>query len=246
MLVITLDRPEVLNALHAPAHNECAAVFEAFAADDELRVAIVTGSGGRAFCAGNDLKASFERGQVELPASGFAGLTSRIGLAKPVIAAVNGLALGGGFETALACDIIVAGSHARFGLPEPRVGMAALGGGLLRLPRAIGMKRAMTMILTARQVTAQQGAELGFVSEVVEPGTELAAARVMATEIAACGPAAIRAAKEVAMRGADMPLDIALREQGGWPAVIAMRSSPDYREGPRAFAEKRSPRWAGQ
>lgn len=244
ILVVTLDRPEVLNALHPPAHAECAAVFDAFALDDDLRVAIITGAGKRAFCVGNDLKAFAQAPRTELPPSGFAGLAARTDLFKPIIAAVNGLALGGGFEAALACDIIVAGTHARFGLPEPRVGMAALAGGLLRLPRAIGMQRAMTMILTGRQVSAQEGERLGFVSQIVDAGAELDAARAIAAEIAACGPAAIRAAKEVAMRGADLPLAEAIARQGRWEGVAAMRASPDYREGPRAFAEKRPPRWS--
>lgn len=244
ILIVVLNRPEVLNALHGPAHVECAEAFDVFAADGSLRVAIVTGAGERAFCAGNDLKAQASQGVPAMPASGFAGLSRRFDLAKPVIAAVNGLALGGGFEIALACDIIVAGTHARFGLPEPRVGLAALAGGLLRLPRAIGMKRAMPLILTGRHVPAEEGYRLGFVSELAEPGQELAAARAIAQDIAACGPAAIRAAKEVAMRGAEVPLRQAMGEQGEWPMVRAMRASPDYREGPRAFAEKRPPLWS--
>lgn len=246
VLIVTIDRPEVLNALHAPAHAECAEAFDRFAQDGSLWVAIITGAGERAFCAGNDLKHQAAGGAPAMPESGFAGLSRRFDLAKPVIAAVNGLALGGGFETALACDIIIAGQHARFGLPEPRVGMAALAGGLLRLPRAIGMKRAMPLILTGEPVSAEEGERLGFVSRVVKPGAELAAARDMAGAITACGPAAIRAAKQVAMRGAEMPLEQAMAGQLDWPLVQAMRASPDYVEGPRAFAEKRAPRWSAQ
>lgn len=244
VLVVTIDRPEVLNALHGPAHADCAGIFDRFAGDDGLRVAIITGAGERAFCAGNDLKHQAQGGPPAMPASGFAGLTGRFDLGKPVIAAVNGLALGGGFETALACDVIVAGRHARFGLPEPRVGMAALAGGLLRLPRTIGMKRAMPLILTGRHIPAEEGYRLGFVSELTEPGGELEAALAMAREIAACSPAAVRAAKQVAMRGADVPLEEALAAQAEWPMVRAMRASPDYVEGPRAFAEKRPARWS--
>ncbi|MFW2829193.1 enoyl-CoA hydratase-related protein [Sphingomonas sp. ID0503] len=242
-LIVRIQRPEVMNALHSPAHFEMADAFDAFAADDDLRVAIVTGAGERAFSAGNDLKHHAAGGSLEMPASGFAGLTRRFDLAKPVIAAVNGLALGGGFETALACDIIVAGEHARFGLPEPKVGLAALAGGLFRLPQAIGIKRAMTMILTARQVSACDGRELGFVSEVVEPGGELDRALAIAGEIAVCSPAAIRAAKATAMRGLDIPIAESIDAQFDWPEVSAMRASPDAIEGPRAFAEKRAPRW---
>ena len=244
VLIVSINRPEVLNALHPPAHSECAEAFDCFARDGSLSVAIITGAGERAFCAGYDLKYQAAGGCLAMPESGFAGLSRRFDLAKPVIAAVNGLALGGGFETALACDIIIAGRQARFGLPEPRVGLAALAGGLLRLPRAIGMKRAMPLILTGRQVSAEEGYRLGFVSELAEPGQELAAAIAMAQAIAACGPAALRAAKQVAMRGAEMPLEQAMAAQFDWPMVKAMRASPDYAEGPLAFAEKRLPRWS--
>jgi crotonobetainyl-CoA hydratase len=244
VLVVTLNRPEVLNALHGPAHRECEAIFDSFAADPQLRVAVVTGEGPRAFCAGADLKARAAGGDAELPASGFGGLTNRFDLAKPLIAAVEGLALGGGFEIALACDIIIASAQARFGLPEPRVGVAALAGGLLRLPRAIGLKRAMPLMLTGGQVTGQEGERLGFVSQLATPGRALDAALVLAQAIAACGPAAIRAAKTVAMQGADLPLEAAMAAQAQWPAVQEMRASPDYHEGGRAFAQKRAPRWA--
>src|SRR6201989_1373186 len=156
LTIVILSRPEVMNALHAAAHVELGAVFDDFANDPEQWVAIVTGAGDRAFSAGNDLKvtaAGGGRGR-RLPAisSGFAGLATRFDLPKPVIAAVNGIAMGGGFEIALACDIIIAAERAVFALPEPRVGLAALAGGLHRLPREIGTKRAMGMILTGRRV----------------------------------------------------------------------------------------------
>ena len=133
---VTLNRPEVMNALHSPAHFELGEVFDAFAADPEQWVAIVTGAGERAFSAGNDLKHQAGGGKMGSPPSGFAGLTTRFDLTKPLIAAVNGVAMGGGFEIALACDIIIASENAVFALPEPRVGLAALAGGLHRLPRA--------------------------------------------------------------------------------------------------------------
>ena len=167
---VTLNRPEVMNALHRDAHFELDAVFNDFAADESQWVAIVTGAGERAFSAGNDLKYQAGGGETGSPPSGFAGLTSRFDLTKPVIAAVNGVAMGGGFEIALACDLIIASETAVFALPEPRVGLAALAGGLHRLPRQIGLKRAMGMILTARRVSAKEGLELGFVNEVVAPG----------------------------------------------------------------------------
>src|SRR5579859_7291729 len=158
--LITLNRPQVLNALHPPAHLELAAIFDEFSADPTQWVAILTGSGKRAFCAGSDLKvppASDTRVQGLAPGAGFGGLTARFDLNKPVIAAVNGLAMGGGFELALACDLIVAAENATFALPEPKVGLAALAGGLLRLPRQIGLKQAMGLILTGRRVSAAEG-----------------------------------------------------------------------------------------
>jgi enoyl-CoA hydratase/carnithine racemase len=175
--VFTLNRPEVMNALHSPAHFELHEAFDAFAADPDQWVGIVTGAGERAFSAGNDLKHQATGGEMKSPPSGFAGLTSRFDLTKPLIAAVNGVAMGGGFEIALACDIIIASEAATFALPEPRVGLAALAGGLHRLPRAIGTKRALGMILTGRRVSAQEGHDLGFVNEVTPPHELMSAAR---------------------------------------------------------------------
>src|SRR5579863_52794 len=243
---VTLNRPEVMNALHSDAHFELDEVFNAFAADAGQWVAIVTGAGERAFSAGNDLKVQASGGRRGSPASGFAALTSRFDLDKPVIAAVNGVAMGGGFEIALACDLIVASENAVFALPEPRVGLAALAGGLHRLPRQIGLKRAMGMILTARRVSAKEGYDLGFVKEVVAPGELMAAAKRWAKTISELSPMSIRASKETVMRGLDEPsLEAAIRGQGGYPAVKALFRSDDFVEGPRAFAEKRAPNWSG-
>jgi crotonobetainyl-CoA hydratase len=243
---ITLNRPEVMNALHSPSHFELAEVFDAFAADKDQWVAIVTGAGERAFSAGNDLKYQASGQRTANPPSGFAGLTSRFDLIKPVIAAVNGVAMGGGFEIALACDLIIASDNAIFALPEPRVGLAALAGGLHRLPRQIGLKRAMGMILTARRVSAKEGLELGFVNEVVAPGELMAAAKRWAKTIAELSPMSIRASKEAVMRGLDEPtLEAALKGQNAYAAVAAMYRSADFVEGPRAFAEKRAPQWTG-
>ena len=244
--IVTLNRPEVMNALHSPAHFELGEVFDAFAADEDQWVAIVTGAGERAFSAGNDLKHQAGGGKMGNPPSGFAGLTSRFDLAKPVIAAVNGVAMGGGFEIALACDLIIASENAVFALPEPRVGLAALAGGLHRLPRTIGVKRAMGMILTARRVSAKEGLELGFVNEVVAPGELMAAAKRWAGLIAECSPMSIRASKQAILSGLDEPsLKAAIEGQGRYPAVAAMYRSDDFKEGPLAFAEKRPPKWKG-
>ena len=243
--VVTLNRPEVMNALHAPAHAELGQVFDAFAADPEQWVAIVTGAGDKAFCAGNDLKWQAAGGKRGWDTGGFAGLTSRFDCDKPIIAAVNGVAMGGGFETALACDLIIASENAMFALPEPRVGLAALAGGLQRLPRQIGLKRAMGMILTARHVTAREGHELGFVNEVVPPGEALAAAERWAETICKNSPMSIRASKQAIQKGLSVSLEQALAEQREYPAVKAMVASQDYIEGPKAFAEKRPPKWTG-
>src|SRR5262244_972241 len=172
LMIVTINRPEVYNACHPMANEELVAAFDEFSANPELWVAIITGTGDKAFCAGNDLKYHAEiqkkTGKRPVhPAKGFGGLANRFDLEKPVIAAVNGVAMGGGFEIALACDIIVASDKATFALPEPRVGLAALAGGLQRLPRMIPLKQAMGMILTGRRVSAQEGKELGFVTDVV-------------------------------------------------------------------------------
>ena len=238
---ITLNRPEVMNALHSDAHFELAEVFDAFAADDSQWVAIVTGAGERAFSAGNDLKHQAGGGKMGSPPSGFAGLTSRFDLTKPLIAAVNGVAMGGGFETALACDIVIATENAVFALPEPRVGLIA-GSGVHRLPRMIGQKNALGMILTGRRVSAAEGKELGFVNEVVPEGQALDAAKRWAGLILECSPMAIRASKQSVYRSLDEPtLQKAMTTS--YPAVQANLDSEDYIEGPKAFAERRKPNW---
>ena len=243
---ITMNRPEAMNALHPPANHELAQVFDDFAADASAWVAILTGAGDRAFSAGNDLKFQASGGAMSIPQSGFAGLTSRFDLNKPVIAAVNGVAMGGGFEIALACDLIIAADTATFALPEPRVGLAALAGGLHRLPRQIGLKQAMGMILTGRRVSAAEGLTLGFVNEVTKPDDLMAAARRWADLILECSPMSIRASKEAVMKGLDeATVAAAIGAQNRYPAVSAMFRSADLIEGPMAFAQKRKPNWKG-
>jgi enoyl-CoA hydratase/carnithine racemase len=246
--VVTINRPEVMNALHPMANQELSDVFDAFDADPEQWMAIITGAGERAFSAGNDLRYTAEhRGELKIVEKGFGGLTSRFDMVKPVIAAVNGVAMGGGFEIALACDIIVASENALFALPEPHVGLAALAGGLHRLPRQIGEKAAMGMILTGRRVPAKEGEALGFVNEVVPAGEALAGAKRWAAQITACGPMSIRASKDAVQRGlAEPSLEAAIKGQNRYPAVAALYKSEDFIEGPRAFAEKRPPQWKGK
>jgi enoyl-CoA hydratase/carnithine racemase len=245
VLLVTIDRPQVLNALHPPANAELGRVFDDFAADPELWVAVLTGAGDRAFSAGNDLKWQVETGRLVEPERGFGGLTSRFDLAKPVIAAVNGIAMGGGFEIALACDLIVASERAVFALPEPRVGMAALAGGLHRLPRQIPLKPAMGLLLTGRRLTAGDALSLGLVNEVVPHADLLPAARRWADEVLECSPVSVRTSKQVAMQGlryASLQDAMAAR----YDAVRELVRSEDFREGPRAFAEKREPAWKGR
>jgi acetyl-CoA C-acetyltransferase len=250
LTVVTINRPETMNALHPGANAELAEIFDDFAADPAQWVAIVTGAGERAFSSGNDLKytaAAMARGEpVEVPLTGFGGLTSRFDLTKPVIAAVNGVAMGGGFEVALACDLIIASRTASFALPEPKVGLAALAGGVHRLPRQIGLKRAMSLILTGRRVSAAEGEELGFVNEVTEPGELMATARRWAQQIIECSPMSIRASKQMVLKGLDEPtLADAYRNQERYPATRALFRSSDVIEGPLAFAQKRPPKWKG-
>src|ERR1700753_1079303 len=174
---VTLNRPEVLNALHADANDELATVWDDFAGRDDLWVGIITGAGERGFSAGNDLKVQASGKRRPSGPRGFAGICNRFDLEKPLIAAVNGVAMGGGFETALACDIIIAAENAVFALPEPRVGLIAGAGGVHRWPRSIPIKKAMGMILTGRRVPAREGFELGFGTDGVPEGQALEAAR---------------------------------------------------------------------
>ncbi|MEE2677199.1 MAG: enoyl-CoA hydratase-related protein [Myxococcota bacterium] len=245
LLVVTIDRPEVMNALHPPANFELEQVFDDFANDSELWVAIITGAGERAFSAGNDLKFQASGGQVDVPLRGFAGLTSRFDNHKPIIAAVNGVAMGGGFEIALACDLIVASEKAVFALPEPRVGLAALAGGVHRLPRQIPLKQAMGMILTGRRVSAEEGQRLGFVNEVVPASELMAAARRWADAILECAPLSVRGSKEAVLEGLGAgSLEEAMTRR--YEGLGRMVKSEDFLEGPRAFAEKRKPDWKGR
>jgi crotonobetainyl-CoA hydratase len=250
LTIVTINRPNVLNALHPLACRELDQTFNEFSSDPEAWVAIITGAGDRAFCTGNDLKWQAQHGAEtmrkmrEALKGGVGGITRRYDCFKPMIAAVNGLALGGGFEIALACDIIVAAENAAFGLPEPRFGMMARAGGAVRLPRQIPYHLAMGLILTGRRISAQEAHRLGVVNEVVPLVQLMPAAENWAAEILECAPLAVRAAKEAVLLGLSLPLEEAIPE--AFSGIVTMHESEDYVEGPRAFAEKRKPQWKGR
>ena len=239
---ITIDRPQVRNALDLVTAEEMAAAFDGLDGDPDLRVGILTGAGG-AFCAGIDLRAFAASGQRPIiPGRGLGGLVERPPR-KPLIAAVEGYALGGGFEIALACDLIVASREARFGLPEVRRGLVAAGGGLLRLPRAIPPKVAMSLALTGDQLAADRAYEIGLVTLLAEPGEALTAATELATTVAANAPMAVRETKRIITESQDWPMAQAFTLQR--PLSDAVVNSADAREGALAFKEKRPPLWTG-
>jgi enoyl-CoA hydratase/carnithine racemase len=221
ILWITIDRPEVRNALHPPASAELSGAWDLLESNPELHVAVLTGAGEQAFCAGFDLKWSREHPQPldqrhVVEHGGFGGLTARR-LHKPVIAAINGAAMGGGLELALACDLIVAADTARFGLPEVSLGLVANAGGVQRLVRQVPPKRALRLILTGEAISAEEAFHMGLVTEVVPPDRLASCARTIAERIASLPTLAVVAAKEVADLSPDMPLEGALRRQ--YPAV---------------------------
>ncbi|MBI5949631.1 MAG: enoyl-CoA hydratase/isomerase family protein [Chloroflexi bacterium] len=249
---ITVTRPEVMNALHAPASTELNECWDDFAADDDMWVGVLTGEGDRAFSAGNDLKYTAELSRMKpedrpaqaFPKGGFGGLTSRFDLFKPIIARMNGFALGGGLEMALTCDIIVAAEHAELGLPEPRRGLIAGAMGVHRLPRQIPLKTAMGFMLTGRHIPAPRAYELGLVNEVVPlAGLDEAVGRWVA-DIIRCAPLSVRSTKESALRGLAMSLEEVGSARFEWETK--RRAAADSIEGPRAFAEKRAPNWTGR
>ncbi|HXF82777.1 MAG TPA: enoyl-CoA hydratase-related protein [bacterium] len=248
ILLVTLNRPEVRNALHRAASDELDEVWSAFEADPELWVAILTGAGDRAFCAGYDLKDPAEREGAAFLAHrhprGFGALTHRFGMIKPVIAAVNGAALGGGFELVLAADIVVAAEHAEFGFPEPLVGRMAMDGGMHRLVRHIPLKAAMGMLLTGRRISAAEAHRLGLANEVVPLASLQETAIAWAEAIAACAPLSVRATKEMVHSGLNLPLREAMALLT--PAAARALDSEDQHEGVQAFRERRPPQWKGR
>lgn len=243
-LRVTINRPEAMNALDPDAHRDLEIIFDGYAERQDLRVAVITGAGEKAFCAGSDLKARETAGGDDLPDTGFAGLTERFDLNKPVIAAVNGHAIGGGLEIVLACDLAIAVRHAKFGLPEPRVGLAATGG-LHQLARQIPLKHAMEIALTGRMFSADEACRYGLINQVVDAGELSSAVNALIAELNRCAPLSLRATKQIIRKGLSAgSLQAAFKAR--YPALDDMLASDDAREGPRAFIEKRKPIWQGR
>lgn len=242
VLVIVINRPEAKNALDAEAARGIAAAADELDGDPELRVGVLTGAGG-SFCAGMDLKA-FLRGETpNIKGRGFGGITVTPPR-KPLIAAVEGWALAGGFELLLACDLVVAAETSRFGVPEVKRALVAGGGAAMLLPRRIAFSVALELLLTGDPVTAERAAALGLVNRVVPEGTALAGALELAARIAANGPLAVATTKQIARAQADWTAEEGWQRQAELCAPVF--ASEDAREGATAFAEKRPPVWLGR
>lgn len=242
LVIIAIERPEARNAVNLAVAEGIAAALDTLDGDDSLRAGVLTGAGGT-FCAGMDLKA-FVAGERPFHAErGFAGIVRRPPV-KPLVAAVEGWALAGGFEVALACDLIVASREARFGIPEVKRGLVAAAGGLLRLPSRIPYHLAMELALTGEPIGAARLHDAGLVSRLTEPGGALAGARELATAIAANGPLAVAASKRILVEAPGWPADELWVRQGEIADPVFV--SEDAREGATAFAEKRLPVWRGR
>ena len=244
LMRITLQRPHCLNALDRKSHFILAEAFDRFSKDASLRVATITGSGSRAFCVGTDLKERAEEGKDNFPETGFAGLTQRFDLFKPVVALVNGDAIGGGLEIILACDLALSVNHARFGLPEPRIGLAAFGG-LHRLSRSLPMKHVMEIALRGKLFDAPQARAYGLINQVITPEDFEKEADCLIDDLIAAAPLAQAASKQLMMQGLEVPsIEEAFEKK--YPIYDQMLKSRDAEEGSRAFLEKRSPVWSGR
>lgn len=240
ILIVTLNRPEAKNAANRALAEGVAAAMDQLDNDSSLRVGIITGAGGT-FCSGMDLKAFLTGELPVVKGRGFAGITEAPPK-KPLIAAVNGYALAGGFELALACDLIVANNDAKFGIPEVKRGLAAAAGGLVRLPRQINYRLAMELALTGDFISAQRAYDIGLINQVVD-GDALDAALALATKICANGPLAVAVSKQVVKQQEDWSSDELYARQNEIAGIVF--TSNDAREGAAAFAQKRAPNWTG-
>ncbi|MET8626414.1 enoyl-CoA-hydratase DpgD [Kitasatospora sp. NPDC004669] len=249
---VTLDRPEVLNAMDLRMHEELAEIWDDVEADDDIRVAVLTGAGERAFSVGQDLKERAHLDRQGVPPTTFGSrgqpgwprLTDRFTLSKPVLARVHGHALGGGFELALACDLIVASDQAVFALPEARLGLVPGAGGAFRLARQLPEKIAMGYLLTGRRLSATTAMHYGLVNEVVPADRLDACVQQWTDDLVRSAPLSVRAIKEAATKSVDMPLEQAFTAEYDWEE--RRRHSSDAVEGVRAFADKRDPVWTGR
>ena len=253
VLTITIDRPEARNALDRETSLALCAAWERFRDDAELRVAILTGAGDKAFCAGADIKeigafyrsmTPIERRQRGEREPGLGGITRNLDPGKPIIAAINGPCMGGGLEIAMACDLRICAEHATLGLPEVRRGIIPGAGGTQRLPRLVPLAMAMEMILTGDAIDAPTALSIGLVNRVVPLERLMDEARDLAGRIAANAPLAVQAARAAAMRGRHLPLDEGFRIEQFYAEPV--RQSEDAREGIKAFAEKRAPDFKGR
>ncbi len=244
---ITLDRPKA-NAIDPATSRALGDAFAAFRDDPAARVAIFTAAGDRFFSAGWDLKSAASGEAQDYGVGGFFGLTEMFDLNKPVIAAVNGLAAGGGFEVALACDLIVAADHVEFFLPEALIGIVPDAGGVIRLPRRLPHALAMELMLTGRRLPAAEALAHGLVNRVVPSAELMVAARALADQVLAAAPLAAAAIKAVVGATSHLPVEgaYAVMRSGAIPDYDRVLASEDAKEGPRAFAEKRPPVWKGR
>jgi enoyl-CoA hydratase/carnithine racemase len=239
--IVVMDRPEARNAMNLEMTEQLDTTYDRLAEDDDVWVVVLTGAGDKAFCAGQDLK------EVGRPrptrSSGFGGITRRE-FAKPLIAAVNGFALGGGFEICLACDLVVAEDHATFGFPEVKRGIFAGAGGLVRIGKRVSMAQALELAMTGEPISARRAYELGLVNRVVPSGKAVGAAVELANVMCEAAPLSVRLSKRLVRASVAQGEDqlFALQAELG----AALRQTQDYQEGPRAFVEKRAPRWQGR